>query len=117
MAIQVEGLTGVWIEIDQPAVGSDLKPYSAQSLEPGPMLAKLAAIGVKVDAMGVSRHGFALNVNPDMRYWEGIVGCGLPTPEISLADLLEPVPAMEAIEESFVEVFGKIFEYEIKYVK
>ncbi|MFN8461566.1 MAG: hypothetical protein U0X93_07335 [Anaerolineales bacterium] len=35
--------------------------------------AKIAAIGVKVDAHGVSRHGFALNVNPDMEYWEGII--------------------------------------------
>ena len=46
-------------------------------------------IGVKVDARGVSRHGFALNVNPDMSYWEGIVGCGLPYPQISLAQLLD----------------------------
>jgi lipoate-protein ligase B len=38
---------------------------------------KIAAIGVKVDARGISQHGFALNVNPDMSYWDGIIGCGL----------------------------------------
>ena len=58
--------------------------------------AKIAAIGVKVDARGVSRHGFALNVNPDMSYWDGIIACGLADePVASLADLLDPVPEME----------------------
>jgi len=38
---------------------------------------KIAAIGVKVDVRGVTRHGFALNVDPDMSYWGGIIACGL----------------------------------------
>jgi lipoate-protein ligase B len=113
-AKQVEGLTGVWVEMDQPSASRNLEPYSAQSLEPGPLLAKLAAIGVKVDARGVTRHGFALNVNPDMHYWEGIVGCGLPYPQTSLAELLNPLPAMEMIMQSVIEAFGNIFDYEIK---
>lgn len=118
-AKQVEGLTGVWVERYSLSQNRDQSAASAQSSELGSPFpfAKLAAIGVKVDAHGISRHGFALNVNPDMRYWDGIISCGLPYPEISLADLLEPVPAMEAIAGSFVEAFGKIFEYEIKYVK
>ena len=56
--------------------------------------AKIAAIGVKVDARGVSRHGFALNVDMDMSYWQGIVGCGLKDyPVTSLAELCSPPPA------------------------
>ena len=39
--------------------------------------AKIASIGVKIDVHGVSRHGFALNVDPDMNYWQGIIPCGL----------------------------------------
>lgn len=119
---QVEGLTGVWVEVDQlplnsdqSTVGSYRSELSARSSVPGhPLsLAKLAAIGVKVDARGISRHGFALNVNPDMSYWEGIVGCGLPYPEISLAQLFDPVPAMDVVLKVIAEVFGKIIDYEI----
>ena len=49
---------------------------------------KVAAIGVRV-ARGVSTHGFALNVDPDMAYFETIVPCGIPDrPVTSLRELL-----------------------------
>ena len=99
VAQQVEGLTGVWVEDQRSAV-------SGQPSE----IAKLAAIGVKVDARGITRHGFALNVNPDMEYWEGILGCGLPHPEISLAQLLDPAPAMEQVITAVETHFGQIFK-------
>jgi lipoyl(octanoyl) transferase len=38
---------------------------------------KIAAIGIRV-ARGTVTHGFALNVNPDLRYFSEIVPCGLP---------------------------------------
>ena len=38
--------------------------------------AKIAAIGVKV-SRGVTTHGFALNVNPDLSYFDDIVPCGI----------------------------------------
>jgi lipoyl(octanoyl) transferase len=37
---------------------------------------KIAAIGIRV-AKGVTMHGFALNVNPDMSGFDRIVPCGL----------------------------------------
>lgn len=37
---------------------------------------KIAAIGIRV-ARGVTMHGFALNVNPDLSYFDRIVPCGL----------------------------------------
>lgn len=37
---------------------------------------KIAAIGVRV-ARGVTTHGFALNINPDMSWYERIVPCGI----------------------------------------
>lgn len=40
-------------------------------------MAKVAAIGVRVGAESISSHGFALNVNPDMRFFDGIVPCGI----------------------------------------
>jgi lipoyl synthase len=38
---------------------------------------KIAAIGVRL-TRGRSMHGFALNVDPDMRYFDWIVPCGIP---------------------------------------
>ena len=52
-----------------------------------------------MDARGVTRHGFALNVNPQMEYWDGILACGLADdPVAALADLLSPVPGMDQVE-------------------
>jgi len=60
-----EGLTGVW-------VGRE----------------KLVAIGVRVGAAGVTSHGLALNVDPDLTHFAGIVPCGLATEGVgSLASL------------------------------
>jgi lipoate-protein ligase B len=115
-AQQVEGLTGVWITEHHRIKIEDSSPESSIPNLQSP-IQKLAAIGVKVDARGISRHGFALNINPDMSYWEGITGCGLPYPEISLAQLLDPLPAMDLIIKTIVEILGDIFGFDIRYVK
>jgi len=106
VAGQRSGLTGVWIQADVWSRCPRCRPEDKQKP------AKIAAIGVKVDARGVTRHGFALNVNPDMSYWDGIVACGLAgEPVVSLADLLDPVPAMEQVKQEVVSAFGEVFEY------
>jgi lipoyl(octanoyl) transferase len=103
---QLPGLTGVWVTQPTPLQTSD--PSLLVSLHP----AKIASIGVKVDGRGVSRHGFALNVKPDMSYWQGIIACGLEGyPETSLAELLSPSPAIEEVIESVVSAFGKEFDF------
>ena len=72
---------------------------------------QFAKVGVKVDVRGVSRHGFALNVNPDMEYWDGIIACGLQDqPIVSLADLFESPPAMEVVKGEVVKAFHEVFE-------
>jgi lipoyl(octanoyl) transferase len=58
--VRVEGRSGVWVPAD----------------ERGPDR-KVAAIGVRV-AKKVSLHGFALNCDPDLSWFERIVPCGLP---------------------------------------
>jgi lipoyl(octanoyl) transferase len=103
---QIEGLTGVWV---QPDVASRC-PHCPPSARLRP--SKIAAIGIKVDAHGITRHGFALNVAPEMEYWEGIVACGLVDhPAISLADLLEPAPMMDQVVQQVVKAFSATFEF------
>lgn len=95
---RLDGLTGVWAP-------------APEGMPP----AKIAAIGVKVDAQGITRHGFALNVAPDMSYWEGIIGCGLEGyPQTSLAMLQSPAPAMEAVMEAVIAAFGQVFDCEMR---
>jgi lipoyl(octanoyl) transferase len=102
---QRSGLTGVWVQADVHSRCPRCRP------EDRAKPAKLAAIGVKVDARGVTRHGFALNVNPDMEYWDGIVACGLSEyPVASLADLLSPVPSMERVKAEVIAAFRAEFE-------
>lgn len=101
---QIPGKTGVWIQADAYSRCSRCKPEDKQKP------AKIAAIGVKVDASGITRHGFALNVNPDMSYWDGIIPCGLSEPVVSLADLIDPVPSMEEVKAKVGEAFRQIFE-------
>ncbi len=90
---RVEGLTGVWVEKDA-------------------QVCKIASIGVKVDARGVTRHGFALNVAPDMQYWNGIIACGLAGHALtSLAELLPEPPTMQQVVETASSAFGQVFGY------
>jgi lipoate-protein ligase B len=106
---QYPGLTGVWVNMPAPPGACD--PSLLASQHPS----KIASIGIKVDARGVSRHGFALNVNPDMSYWQGIVGCGLEGyPETSLAELLSPPPTIEEVMKSVVGAFGKEFNFSMR---
>ncbi len=107
---QLRGLTGVWV---QPDVASRC-PRCPPAARKSP--AKIAAIGVKVDARGISQHGFALNVNPDMSFWEGIIPCGIDDhPMISLADLLEPPPAMDQVIGRVAHSFARRFGYKLEF--
>jgi lipoyl(octanoyl) transferase len=105
VAGQRSGLTGVWIQSD---VHSRCRHCSPEDRKKP---AKIAAIGVKVDVHGVSRHGFALNVNPDMEYWDGIIACGLQDePIVSLADLFPEPPSMERVKQEVTKAFEEVFE-------
>jgi lipoyl synthase len=68
-----DGFTGVWTE-----------------------RGKVAAIGVRV-SRGVSMHGFAINVDPDVAYFEHIVPCGIP--DRSVTSLSELTGRRVSIEE------------------
>ena len=113
----VEGMTGVWVDHRLKVEGLRLKGMDDDSLLStldSPPLAKIAAIGVKVDARGVTRHGFALNVNPDMEHWQGIIACGLVGyPVTSLEELLGNSPPMSSVIDEVVRAFARVFGFEV----
>lgn len=81
---------GVWVGRDRPA--------------------KIAAMGVRVER-GVTMHGFALNVNVDLRPFDLIVPCGLDGAGVtSMARVLghevELATVRARLAASFAEVFG-----------
>ena len=63
---QVAGRSGVWVAADEPGPTSRFRPER-----------KVAAIGIRV-ARGVTMHGFALNCDNDLSWYDSIVACGLP---------------------------------------
>lgn len=87
---RVAGRAGVWI-------GSD----------------KIAAIGVRL-ARGVTTHGFALNVDPDLAYFGGIIPCGLTDAGVtSMARLLDQPVAMSDVKRTVADHFSRVFDLEI----
>lgn len=95
---RVEGKTGVWVQH-------------------GEHTEKIASIGVKVDSRGITRHGFALNVSPDMSYWQGIIPCGLPDDQMTSLELLLPSPpSMQQVTRAVIDAFRDQFHYRmVKY--
>lgn len=96
------GRVGVWVERRSPGVS--------------PQEDKIAAIGVKLRRW-VSFHGIALNVEPDLSHFSGIVPCGVTQHGVtSLVDLGLPISMDEAdaaLRAGFESVFGPTAEVEL----
>jgi lipoyl(octanoyl) transferase len=93
----IKGLTGVWI--DTPGA------HSAHGE------AKIAAIGVRINVRAVTKHGFALNLNPDLRYFDGIIPCGIRDKGVTSLAALLGAPVDEAeISTRLIAHFGAVFD-------
>jgi len=73
--------------------------------------AKVAAIGIRVSSGWVTSHGFALNTDTDLAFFETIVPCGLsdrPVTSVSrlLGRTVTPDEAAPAVVQALAEVFG-----------
>jgi lipoyl(octanoyl) transferase len=105
---RVDGLTGVWVNAGHashvcPSV-SDEPPDSAA------LNAKIAAIGVRLSASGITSHGFALNVSPDLRGFAQIIPCGIQGRMVtSLEQMLGYAPPMGEVTERMIASFSEIF--------
>ena len=89
---RVTGLTGVWTEVE---TGDE---------------AKIAAIGVHISHF-VTSHGFALNINTDLSYFDLIVPCGITEkPVTSMAKELRKEADATEVYKSISRNFGTVFQ-------
>lgn len=73
--------------------------------------AKIAAIGIHISRW-IASHGFALNVDTDLSYFQYIVPCGLTKPVCSLRSL-GCQARREEVMSAIAASFAKIFDYEL----
>ena len=73
---------------------------------------KVAAIGVHL-ARWVTTHGFALNVNTDLSFFNLIIACE-GEPVTSMKELLGREIKMREVEDRIIARFAEVFEMEIK---
>lgn len=79
---------------------------------------KFAAVGFKFRKW-VSFHGLSINVRPDMRGFDLIVGCGLQGERVASFETVlgEGVPAMPAVAERIVEQVSQVFGRSLEVVQ
>jgi lipoate-protein ligase B len=73
--------------------------------------AKIAAIGIHISRW-IASHGFALNVETDLSYFQYIVPCGLTKPVCSLRSL-GCAASREEVMSAIAASFARVFDYEL----
>src|SRR4051794_33461654 len=73
--------------------------------------AKIAAIGIHISRW-ITSHGFALNVDTDLSYFQYILPCGLTKPVCSLRSL-GCEASRDEVKLAVTQAFAKIFEYDM----
>ncbi|MBC3757862.1 lipoyl(octanoyl) transferase LipB [Hyunsoonleella sp. SJ7] len=91
-----KGETGVWLDVDTP------------------FARKICAMGVRASRW-VTMHGFALNVNADLGYFDNIIPCGIRGKAVTSLNVelgvekVDEAAVKEKLLKHFSELFGVIF--------
>ncbi len=90
-----EGETGVWLDVGTP------------------FARKICAMGVRASRW-VTMHGFALNVNADLGYFDNIIPCGIRGKAVTSLQVELGVEKVEEdkVKEKIVKHFSNLFEAE-----
>ena len=86
-AYQIPGLTGIWVKTD-----------SGEK--------KIGAIGIRV-SRGVSMHGFALNIETDLSYFNHIIPCGIQDKGVCSMHSLGKDVKISEMADLFVRFFNE----------
>ena len=94
---RIEGLTGVWLDIDNPIKSR-----------------KICALGVKCSRW-VTMHGFAFNVNTDLSLFKNIVPCGIDDKAVtSLQKELGKKVEIEEVKSKLLVNLANLFDFDLK---
>jgi lipoyl(octanoyl) transferase len=97
---RVKGLTGVWVDAENPE-----------------RRRKIAAIGIHV-SRGVTSHGFALNVSTDLTAFDLIVPCGIVNCAVTSVEReLGKKIKMKDVAKTIAKAFGEIFAQEVRWAR
>ena len=95
-----KGETGVWLDVGTP------------------FARKICAMGVRASRW-VTMHGFALNVNSDLGYFDNMIPCGIKDKAVTSlnVELGKAIIPMEEVKEKLLKYFLLLFEAEVKLVE
>jgi lipoyl(octanoyl) transferase len=118
---RVPGLTGVWTNAGSSDAQVGTAASAVQSREASQPAnrseAKLAAIGVHISRF-ITSHGFALNVNTDLSFFDLIIPCGISAkPVTSMQQELGRPFDLNVVAESISRNVGTVFSSQMLWVE
>lgn len=94
--VRIDNFTGVWVKDE---LGER----------------KICAIGVHMSRW-VSLHGFALNIDTDLKYFDGIVPCGIDEEDKTVTSLAKELGRpidIKTVESNLIQCLEKVYGFEI----